>query len=246
MENTVEKPTVPQGLIGDMFRIGAHYACSKARRHPTASKYIFGVKNSVEIFDLEKTKELLEAAKEFVGKLAADRKQVLFVSGKNEAREIVRNAALSLDLPYVAGRWIGGTLTNFGEIKKRINRLEKLLEEKEKGELSRKYTKKEQLLLSREMETLEDVFGGLTSMKELPAALFVIDTKREHIAVAEAVKIGIPVIGLMNSDCDIGSAAYPIPANDASIESIAFFVGEISTAYAANKATLRKEVEEQQ
>ena len=241
MEQVTEKTTKTGGVLGDMFRVGAHFAYSKARRHPTVSRYIFGAKNNVEIFDLEKTEELLLRAKEYVAKLALDRKQVLFVGGKNEAKDIVRQAALSLDMPFVAGRWIGGTLTNFSEIKKRIGRLEKLTEEKEKGELS-KYTKREQLLLSREMDGLADVFGGLVTMKELPAALFVIDTKREHIAVKEAKKMNIPVIGLMNSDCDFTSAEYPILANDASIHSIAFFVNEIATTYASHKATLKQAV----
>ena len=227
--------TGAEDTIGAMFEVGAHFAYSKARRHPTASPFIFGAKDKVEIFDLEKTKKLLDEAINFVQKLANDGKRVLFVAGKNEAREVVRNNALSLDMPFVTGRWIGGTLTNFDQIKKRIARLEELTNEKEKGELAKKYTKREQVLLGREMESLENTFGGLGSMKELPAALFVIDTKREHIAVEEAKKKGIPVIALMNSDCDLGSAEYPILANDASVKSITFFVEVLSDTYKKNR-----------
>jgi len=137
-------------------------------------------------------------------------------------------------MPFVTGRWIGGTLTNFDQIKKRIARLEELTSEEEKGELAKKYTKKEQVMLGREKESLEEMFGGLVSMKELPAALFIVDTKREHIAAEEAKKKGIPVIALMNSDCDLKSAKYPILANDASIKSITFFVEMLSDAYKKN------------
>lgn len=233
MEIETKIPT--QDTIGAMFEVGAHFAYSKARRHPTASPFIFGAKDKVEIFDLEKTKELLEEAVDFMAQLARDGKKVLFVSGKNEAREVVRISALSLDMPFVIGRWIGGTLTNFDQIKKRIARLEELTSEKESGELAKKYTKREQVLLGREMESLESTFGGLISMKELPAAMFVVDTKREHIAVEEAKKKGIPVIALMNSDCDVKSAEYPILANDAAIKSITFFVEMFADTYKKNR-----------
>jgi small subunit ribosomal protein S2 len=236
---TTETTTIKDELIAGMFSAGAHFAYSKSRRHPSANPYIFGVKNSVEIFDLEKTKQLLEEAKAFVASLAKEGKQILFVAGKNEAREVVRNTALSINMPYVTGRWIGGALTNFSEIKKRIARYEELSADREKGELAKKYTKKEQVLIGREIESLEASFAGLTPMKELPGALFVIDTKREHIAVAEAKKRGVPVIALMNSDCDGADATYPILANDGTVASITFFVKEIANTYTDNK-TIQK------
>lgn len=237
----IKTKTTTEDTIGAMFEVGAHFAYSKARRHPTASQFIFGVKNYVEIFDLEKTKKLLDEAIDFVTKLAHDGKRILFIAGKNEAREVVRNSALSIDMPYVTGRWIGGTLTNFDQIKKRIARLKDLTLEKEKGELAKKYTKREQVLLGREIESLENTFGGLVSMKELPSALLIIDTKREHIAVKEAKKKGIPIIALMNSDCDLLSADYPILANDASVKSITFFVEALSDAYRKNKGIKKTE-----
>lgn len=242
METQIKK--TEEDTIGAMFEVGAHFAYSKARRHPTTSPFIFGAKDKVEIFDLEKTKKLLDEAVNFMAELAKDGKKVLFVAGKNEARNVVKNSALSLDMPYVTGRWIGGTLTNFSQIKKRIARLEDLTAERESGELAKKYTKREQVLLGREIESLENIFGGLTSMKELPSALFVIDTKREHIAVREAKNKGIPVIALMNSDCDLESAAYPILANDASIRSITFFVGILTDTYRKNKGLKKTEGEE--
>ena len=223
-------------IIEEMFKAGAHFGYSKSRRHPTASPYIFGVKNRVEIFDLAKTADLLKNALDFVSGLAKEDRQILFVGGKNEARDLIKNAAISIDMPYVAGRWIGGTFTNFPEIKKRISKLEELTKQREKGELS-KYTKKERLIIDRNIANLERFFSGLLLMKEMPKAIFVIDPKNEAIAVTEAKKIGIPVIALAGSDCDIKDVDYPIAANDSSISSISFFVGEIVSAYKKNKGS---------
>jgi small subunit ribosomal protein S2 len=225
-----QEKTAPNSTIEGLFRVGAHFAYSKSRRHPSASPFIFGSKARVEIFDLEKTGQALERAETFIQKLAQEGKQILFVSGKNEAKEAVEKGAEAIHMPYVAGRFIGGTLTNFPQIKKRIEKLEKLSGERERGELS-KYTKKERLLIDREIETLERNFGGIVSMKALPAAIFVIDSKREHIVVAEAKVLGIPVIALVNSDCDLAEIDYAIPGNDSSRASIEFFVHKIVSAY---------------
>lgn len=225
METTNATPDIER-----MFAAGAHFAYSRSKRHPSVASFIFGAKNRVELFDLEKTERLLAAAKNFAKRLGAEKKTLLFVGGKNEARDVVRSAATALGLPHVAGRWIGGTLTNFSEIRKRLNRLEELTQERARGDLT-KYTKKERLLIDREIGRLEANFTGLLPLKELPAALFVIDTKHEEVAVTEARKRGIPVIGLANSDCDIELVSYPVLGNDASIASITFFVNEIAGAY---------------
>jgi len=221
-------------IIETMFKAGAHFAYSKSRRHPTVAPYIFGTKNKVEIFDLEKTQDLLKAAKDFVASIAKEGKQILFVGGKNEARDALKTGALSLGMPVVAGRWIGGSLSNFSEIKKRIAKLENLTSEREKGELA-KYTKKERLLIDREIANLDRFFSGLIPMKEMPKALFVIDPKREKIAVKEAKDMGIPVIALLGSDCNLKEVEYPIPGNDSSQLSIRFFVNEIVDAYKAGR-----------
>ena len=206
-------------MIENMFKAGAHFAFSKTRRHPTITPYIFGVKNKVEIFDLEKTSELLKIAKAFISELAKEGKTVLFVGGKSEARNATKNAALLLNMPYVDGRWIGGTLTNFVQIRKRVEKLERLNSEKEKGELT-KYTKKERLLIDREIANLERFFSGVVSMKELPKALFVIDPKKEKTAIKEARDMNIPVIALLGSDCNLKDIDYPIIGNDSSQLSI--------------------------
>lgn len=219
--------------IEEMFKAGAHFGYSKSRRHSSMKSLIFGIKNSVEIIDLEKTDEYLAKAKDFVAALAKEGKQILFVGSKNEARDVVKNGAISVDVPYVTNRWIGGTITNFPEIKKRISRLEELTGKRDKGELGM-YTKKERLLIDREIEKLEKNFGGLLPMKEKPAAIFVVDSRAENIAVEEAKNANIPVISLSGSDCDIKGIEYPIPANDSSKSSIEFFVGQLVDTYKTN------------
>lgn len=226
--------TTTNSTIDSMFNAGAHFAFSKSRRHPTVSPYIFGIKNKVEIFDLEKTNALLEKSKEFVKNLGKEGKVILFVGGKSEARNAVKNGAMSLGMPYVDGRWIGGTLTNAVQIRKRVEKLEKLTSEREKGELA-KYTKKERLLIDREIANLERFFSGIVSLKDLPKALFVIDPRKEKNAVKEALDMGVPVIALAGSDCNIKEISYPMVGNDASQTSIQFFVNEITKAYNEGK-----------
>lgn len=217
-------------MIENMFKAGVHFGFSRSRRHPTVAPYIFGVKNKVEIFDLEKTVNMLEKAKSVVNAIAKEKKMILFVGGKSEARNAVKAGAMSINMPYVDGRWIGGTLTNFTQIRKRVEKLERLTTEKEKGELV-KYTKKERLLIDREIANLERFFSGVVSMKELPKALFVIDPKKEKNAVKEAQDMGIPVIALSGSDCNLKEVTYPIVGNDASQTSIQFFIQEIVKSY---------------
>ena len=216
--------------IESMFASGTHFGLGKSRRHPSISSYIFGTKNGTDIFDLEKTHVIFEKAKAFVASLAKDNKTILFVGGKKEAFKSIRNAAELQAMPYVDGRWIGGTISNFPQIRKRIDRYEKLTTDKEKGELA-KYTKRERMLIDKEIASLEKMFLGIVSMKKIPDALFVIDPRKEKIAVKEAMDYNIPVIALCGSDCDISDITYPIIGNDTSKISIQYFVDEISKAY---------------
>lgn len=220
-------------IIDKLFGAGAHFGYAPSRRHPSVSAYIFGAKGGVELFDLEQTALLLEGAAAFVKSLASERKTILFIGGKAEAREAVRRAAERLAQPYCAGRWIGGSLTNFSEIKKRLNRLEELSNMREKGELA-KFTKLERLLIDREITDLDNTFGGLRGMQKLPDAIFVVDPRKESIAVAEAIQLRIPIIALMNSDCDREGIEYPIPANDASRETLSIVLDELTKVYAEN------------
>lgn len=226
--------TINNSRVENMFKAGAHFAFSKTRRHPTVTPYIFGVKNKVEIFDLEKTEVLLEKAKDFIASLAKEGKTILFVGGKSEARNSIKSGALSINMPYVDGRWIGGTLTNFTQIRKRVEKMEKLVSEKEKGELA-KYTKKERLLIDKEIANLERFFSGIVSMKDLPKAIFIVDPKKEKTAQKEAQDMGIPVIALAGSDCNIKGLDFPMVGNDSSQTSVNFFVQEIVKAYSTAK-----------
>ncbi len=226
--------TINNSRVENMFKAGAHFAFSKTRRHPTVTPYIFGVKNKVEIFDLEKTEVLLEKAKDFIASLAKEGKTILFVGGKSEARNSIKSGALSINMPYVDGRWIGGTLTNFTQIRKRVEKMEKLVSEKEKGELA-KYTKKERLLIDKEIANLERFFSGIVSMKDLPKGIFIVDPKKEKTALKEAQDMGIPVIALAGSDCNIKGLDLPVVGNDSSQTSVNFFVQEIVKAYSTAK-----------
>lgn len=220
-----------------MFEAGVHFGLGRSRRHPTAAPYIFGTKNSTDIIDLEKTEAMLKKAKDFVSSLGKDGKILVFVGGKKEASTAVKNAALSINMPYVDGRWIGGTITNFPQIKKRIDRYEKLVSDREKGELA-KYTKRERMLLDKEIASLEKMFIGIVSLKKSPDALFVIDPRHEKNAIKEANDFNIPVIALAGSDCNIASISYPVIGNDGSKQSIQYFTEEIAKAYDSGKASI--------
>ena len=221
---------IQNSVIEEMFSNGTHYGYSKSRRHPSTSPYIFATKNGVDIINTEKTHMLFEKAMEKVTSLAAAGKSILFVGTKAEARQQIIETALALNMPYVSERWVGGALTNFPEIKKRIVKLLDLRDQKEKGGLD-KYTKKERLLIDREMDDMTKNFQGLTGITRTPDAIFVVDPKKEHIAVTEAHKMNLPVIALMNTDCNMKKAEFPIVANDASVSSISFFLSQIKSAY---------------
>lgn len=225
--------------IKTLFEAGAHFGYVRARRHPTASPFLFGTKDRTDIFDLEETTKRLDAASAFVTSVATAGKQVVFVGGKHEATGIVKDVAERVGAPYVAGRWIGGTLTNFKNIRKRIDRLEQLMSERESGALE-KYTKRERLMIDREITELLGRFGGLVKMKELPAALFIVDTRHENTAVLEANQLKIPVIGLSSSDCDFSLTQYPIPGNDTSVRSIGLVTNAIGDAYTQGKSAAAK------
>jgi small subunit ribosomal protein S2 len=220
-------------IIDKLFELGAHFGYSHSRRHPSTSGYLFGSKGGTEIFDLEKTAALMSEALEAVKTLAAARKTILFVGGKAEAREAVVRTANKLGMPYVASRWIGGSLTNFSEIKKRLARLSEITDMHESGE-SAKFTKMERLLMDREAADLGRMFGGLRGMQKIPDALFVVDPRAESGAVAEARQLRIPIIALMNSDCDRTLVTYPIPGNDASIRVISYVLDEAAKVYSDN------------
>ena len=225
--------------IDVLFEAGAHFGYGRARRHPTATQYLFGTKDRTDIFDLEATTSRIDTAVAYAASLAAAGKQLLFIGGKHEAISIVKAAAERAGQPYCAGRWIGGTLTNFKNIRKRVDLLEKLIADRESGALD-KYTKKERVLIDRQIDRLIARFGGLTKMQDLPAALFIVDSRHEDTAVKEANQLKIPVIGLSSSDCNFSLVQYPIPANDTSVRSISLVCGLISDGYQNGRSAAPK------
>lgn len=227
-----------KNTIDSLFNVGAHFGYSRSRRHPSAAAHIFGTKDRGDIFDLEVTTQELEEALAFVKKLASEGKQILLVGGKPEAAAAIAAAASKTELPYVASRWIGGTLSNFAEIRLRVNRLLDLRAARDKGQRE-KYTKWERLEQDREIERLEFRFNGITSMEKLPAALFVVDPRFEDKAIREANQLAIPVIALANSDCDFRKLQYPIPANDSTAKSINYFVNAFVESYRDNFVAAR-------
>jgi small subunit ribosomal protein S2 len=230
MQKAKNSSTAPDSVVEDMFKAGAHYGYSKTRRHPSVSPYIYATKNKSDIINLEKTGTQLEEAKKYAAELGAKGKVLLFVGTKPEAKSAVKAAAESLGMPYVTERWIGGTLSNFSEIKKRISELENYQKESTTGGLE-KYTKKERVVMAKKMEKLARYYTGLLGLKKIPDALFVIDARAENIAATEANKSGVPVIALVNSDTNIKKVEYPIVANDAGIPSIKFFAAAVADAY---------------
>lgn len=224
-------------IIDKMVAVGAHYGYSKTRRHPSLSSFIFATKNKTDIIDVEKTAILLKEAEEFIKSLGAGNKTVLFVGAKPEAKEIIKRVAESLNMPYVVERWIGGTISNFSEIKKRIAELETYNKENKDGGLE-KYTKKERVVMAKKMERLAKYYSGLFNLKKAPDALFIIDPKKEHIAETEARKSNIPVVALLNSDTNIKNISYPIVANDTGMPSISFFADAVANAYKAGQSSM--------
>lgn len=218
-------------LTERLFRAGAHYGFSKSRRHPTVAPYLFGNKQGTDIFDLEKTSALLADATAYLHTLGIAGKQVLFVGTKEEIKGVVLAKAQALSMPFVTNRWIGGTLTNFPEMQKRLKYLATLRAEHASGELERKYTKKEHLLLTREMEKLAFNFGGIVSMERLPGALVVVDPRHEATAIREAAQMRIPVVAIMSSDCALKDIEKPVLVNDAHRASVTLALDELSAGY---------------
>lgn len=215
--------------IGEMLENAVHLGRRKTRQHPKMAPYIFGVRNAVSIFDLEKTKEKLSEALEYLTKAAEAGKVVLFVDTRPMSRAETERVAKDCKMPYAVERWSGGTLTNWKTISKRIEYLE-TLEAKAQSEEFGKYTKKEQLDMKEEARRLNILWGGIKNMKRLPDALFVVDMRTNVLAVREAKKMGITVVGIADSNVDPSIAKYPIPANDDALLSVRYILNRVKEA----------------
>jgi small subunit ribosomal protein S2 len=221
--------------LRDLLEAGVHFGHQTRRWNPRMKPYIYGQKNGVHIIDIQKTAKALVSAVRFVQTLTSRGQPVLFVGTKRAAQEIVQEEAGRANQFFVNDRWLGGTLTNFQTVKKSIERLNQLTRARNEGRFEQ-LTKKEALQLSREIEKMEKSLGGIKDMRSLPGALFVIDPKKEHIAVKEANKLGIPVVALCDTNCDPDGIDHVIPGNDDAIKSIRLFTAAIADAAASGRA----------
>lgn len=208
---------------------GLQYGYSRTRRHPSTKPFVLENKNGVDFINLEETKKQLTEALSFLASVSGAGKQILFVGVKPEIRQIVKEIALSLNAPYIAERFIGGSLTNFSQMKKRVEKLHDLLKKKENGELA-VYTKKEQLLIQRDIERLDRDFGGVSTMNNLPGAIVIVDSRHEDMCLKEAIHTHIPVVALCNTDCTLEGIEYPVVGNDGAVSSVRFFLETIKEA----------------
>jgi len=220
---------MPRVELTDLLNAGAHFGHLTRRWNPRMKPFIFMERNGIHIIDLKKTQELLEYACTAMSGLASEGKRVLFVGTKKQAKSIIEEEAKRCQQFYVSERWLGGMLTNFSTIRKSVKRLTNI-EKMETDGTYDKLTKKETLVLDREKEKLASVLSGVVEMTRLPGALFVVDMKKEDIAVKEATRLGIPVFAIVDTNCDPRVIAYPIPANDDAIKSIQTITHYISEA----------------
>ena len=215
--------------IEDLLRAGAHFGHLTSRWNPKMAPYIFMQRGGIHILDLKQTQSLLDEAADAAARFASKGRKILFIGTKKQAQNVVREQAERAGMPYAVDRWQGGMMTNFATIRGSLRRMETLRREEADGTTAQ-LKKKERLMRSRELEKLDRVLGGISDMGKLPGAVFVVDVKREHIAVDEARKLGIPIIALVDSNVDPDLVDYPIPANDDAMKSVALFTHVIADA----------------
>ncbi|MCL4240024.1 MAG: 30S ribosomal protein S2 [Dehalococcoidia bacterium] len=218
-----------------LLEAGVHFGHQTRRWNPKMRQFIFTERNGIHIIDLQQTVTRLDAAISFIRDVVAGGSDVLIIGTKKQARETVEMEATRASLPYVNNRWLGGTLTNFRTIQSRIKHLHNLETSMERGDFSR-LTKKEQLDISNEIERMNRYFGGIKNMDRLPAAVFIIDTVKEAIAVAECKRLNIPIVSLVDTNCDPDPVAYPIPSNDDAIRAIKLILGKVADAAIEGRA----------
>ena len=212
-----------------LLEAGVHFGHQTRRWDPKMAEYIFQARNGIHIIDLQKTSKKLDEAYSFMKEQAEEGKTVLFVGTKKQAQECVKEAAEKSGMYYVDQRWLGGMLTNFGTIRKRIDRLNELEKMQEDGTFD-VLPKKEVILLKKEMEKLQKNLGGIKDMKEMPGVMFVVDPKKERIAILEARKLGIPVVGLIDTNCNPEDVDYAIPGNDDAIRAVKLIADVMANA----------------
>ena len=212
-----------------LLEAGVHFGHQTRRWNPKMSEYIFAERNGIYIIDLQKTVKKLEEAYSFIREVSMNGGEVLFVGTKKQAMDSIREEAIRAGMPFVNARWLGGMLTNFGTIQKRIKRLAQLKVMEQDGTFAL-LPKKEVIKLNLEIEKLEKFMGGITEMKKQPAALFIVDPRKERIAVAEAHKLGIPIVAIVDTNCDPDEVDFVIPGNDDAIRAVRLIAGAMADA----------------
>ncbi len=221
----------------ELLKSGAHFGHSTSRWNPKMKPFIFTARNGVHILDLEKTKKYLVKAMEFVKTLASKGGTILFIGSKKQTREILKASALECDMPFVNIRWLGGTFTNFRTIQKTIRKLEKLEHLKVSGEIER-YTKKERLMIEREIDKLKKLFEGIKNLKRIPDAIFVTDSKHDAIAIKEAKKAKVKIIGVVDSNVCPEGIDYLIPCNDDATKAVELVLSAIASAIKEGRSAM--------
>jgi small subunit ribosomal protein S2 len=242
---TVRRPILTEVKMQDLLEAGVHFGHQTARWNPKMRKYIFMERNGIYILDLQKTVAMLEKARKTVREIVSRGGTVLFVGTKKQAREAIREAAEGCGQYYVNERWLGGMLTNFQTIRRSLDRFRDI-ERMKTDSTYELISKKERLGLDKECGKLDKVFHGIKAMDRIPAAVFIVDTLKEKIAVSEAQKLGIPIIGIVDTNCDPEAITYPVPGNDDAIRSIQLLTDAVAAAVkeGAAKARDAKEVAE--
>ena len=232
-EEKVEKPIEKEQdtviTMKQLLEAGVHFGHQSSQWNPAMKDYIYGSRNGIHIIDLQKTLKSFLVAYDFVRDLTATGKDILFVGTKKQAQEIIGEEAIKCDMPFVNSRWLGGTLTNFNTIRSRVEYMLQLKRLKEDGEFEN-LPKKEQISLNRELAKLEYLLNGIVNMRKMPAALFVVDTKKEDIAIKEARKLGIPIVGVVDTNSNPSDADFIIPSNDDAIRAVKLCVEKMATA----------------
>ena len=222
--------------IDEMSKAGLQFGHKKSRVHPRMKPYLFGVRNTIFIIDLEKVVDKFQAALDYMQTMVAEGKTIVIVGTKTQFKKAVKAVALETGMPYVSERWLGGTFTNFKIIKKRIDYYKELERKTAAGEFE-KYTKKEQAGIQKEIKVLEKKLGGIKSMEKMPEAVFVVDMKKDKLAVKEALENGVKVVGIADVNIDPELASYSIIANDDSVSSVGYILEKVKEAILEGKKT---------
>jgi len=225
-----------------LLEAGVHFGHQTNKWNPKMKPYIFGARNGIYIIDLQQTVGMFQAAYDFVANLVADGRDVLFIGTKKQSQEAVKEEAERCGMPYVNQRWLGGMLTNFNTISKRIERLNSL-QKMFADDSIKAFPKKEIMKLQKEMNKLEKVLGGIKAIKRVPGGLFVVDPKRESIAIKEAQKLRIPIVAIVDTNCDPDDIDYVIPGNDDAIRAIKLFASKIADAVVDGKKRFEENIQ---